>query len=129
MEMNWEYFEQGPEEEVSGRIYVTINSRGTIFLNRRAVASLGGPDRVVLMYDRRRSVMGIGAASPGQAGAFRLKRKGLNGYGCRLLYASNFCRAFSICPDETLRFTAAEVDKAGVLRLDLNEVRSAKRRR
>ena len=79
------------------------------------------------MYDRRRSTIGIAAAGRGQAGAFRLKRKESKGYGARVLYASNFCRTYSIRPDETLRFTAAEVDTAGVLVLDLNEVKSAKR--
>ena len=127
MEMNWEYFEQGPVENVSERIYVTVNTRGNFFMNRRAHEAIGRPDSVMLMYDRRRSVIGIGAARPGQAGAFRLKRKELKGHGARLIYAANFCRNFAICPDSTLHFTAAEVDKAGVLVLDLNEVRSVRR--
>ena len=128
MEMNWEYFEQGPVENKGEQVYVTINRRGNLFLNRRAVEALGRPNLVVLMYDRRRKTIGIGAASPGPQGAFRLKRKELNGHGGRLLYASNFCRNYAIYPDETLHFTAAEVDKAGVLVLDLNEVNSVKRK-
>jgi len=127
MEMNWEYFEHGPVENHGERIYVTINKRGNFFLNRRAVEALGRPDLVVLMYDRRRSTVGIAAATERNPGAFRLKRKELNGHGGRVLYASNFCRNFAICPDDTLRFTAAEVDKTGVLVLDLNEVKSVKR--
>jgi hypothetical protein len=127
MEMNWEYFEHGPVENQSEGIYVTVNRFGNFFLNRRAHEAIGRPDLVVLMYDRRRSTVGIAAAGPGQTGAFRLKRKELKGHGARVLYAKNFCRNFAICPDETLRFTAAEVNKAGVLVLDMHEVKSVKR--
>ena len=127
MEMNWEYFEQGPVEDRSERIWVTLNTRGNFFMNRRAHEALGRPERVVMMYDRRRSVIGIAAANHGQTGAFTLKRKETKGHGSRVLYASNFCRTYAISPDETLQFTGAEVDKAGVLVLDLNEVKSAKR--
>ena len=127
MEMNWEYFEQGPVENQSERVYVTLNRRGNFFMNRRAVEALGRPDLVVLMYDRRSHKIGIAAAAPRQPSAFLLKRKEKDGYGGRVLYASNFCRNFHIDPGETLRFTTAEVDKAGVLVLDLNEVRSVRR--
>ena len=127
MEMKWEYFEDGPVENRSERIYVTINKRGNFFLNRRAIEALGRPDLVVLMYDRRRSTVGIAAATRSNPAAFRLKKKELNGYGSRVLYASNFCRKFAIRPDETLHFPAAEVDNAGVLVLDLNEVRSVRK--
>ncbi|MEP7213074.1 MAG: hypothetical protein ABI791_08370 [Acidobacteriota bacterium] len=127
MEMNWEYFEYGPVEDQSERVYVTLNRRGNFFMNRRAVEAIGRPDLVVLMYDRRRKTVGIAAAAPRQPGAFRLKRKEKDGCGGRVLYASNFCRNFGIDPDETLRFTTAEVDKAGVLVLDLNEVKSVRR--
>lgn len=125
--MNWEYFEHGPVENQSERIYVTINRRGNFFFNRRAIEALGRPDLVVLMYDRRRCTVGVASARPGQPGVFKLKRKEVKGHGGRLLYASNFCRSFAIYPEETLRFTAAEVNKSGVLVLDLNEVKSVKR--
>ena len=43
MEMNWEYFEHGPVENQSERIYVTVNSHGNFFLNRRAHEAIGRP--------------------------------------------------------------------------------------
>lgn len=127
MERNWEFFEQGPVEQHSQRIHVTINKRGNFFLNRRAVEALGEPELVALMYDRRRSTIGIAPAPPGRHNAFRLKRKELLRSGGRVLYASNFCRFYAIQPDETLTFTAAEIDKQGVLVLDLNEVKSVRK--
>ncbi len=41
--------------------------------------------------------------------------------GFRLV--GDFCRLYSILPNETLAFTAAEI-RDGILILDLNEVRS-----
>ena len=127
MEMNWEVFEHGPVQNLSRVIHVTINVRGNIFLNRRAHEALGRPTDVMLMYDRRRSFIGIGAARPGQAGAFRLRHKDPHTSCGRVLYASNFCRKYAIGPEETLRFMTAEVNKSGILVLDLNEVRSVKK--
>lgn len=125
MEWNWEQFEQGPVEAHSERIHVTLNSRGTLFFNRRAFETLGEPDAVALMYDRRRSTIGVTHAPTSRQNAFRLKRK--DSRGGRVLYASNFCHFYSIRPEETLAFTAAEVNKEGVLILDLNEVRSVRK--
>lgn len=123
---DFEVFEQGPIEQSAKRIYVTLNGRGNFYLNRRAIEALGEPDAVTLMYDRRRSIIGVTRAPVERQNAFRLKRKE-RGQGSRMVYAANFCRHYSINPDETLRFTAAEVNKDGVLVLDLNEVRVVKK--
>jgi hypothetical protein len=124
MERQWEEFAHGPVVQNSERIHATINRRGNLFLNRLAVEALGEPDSVVLMYDRRRSTIGITRAPSSRQNAFRLKR---NRNGSRMIYAANFCRFYSICPEETLAFTAPEVDKNGVLILDLNEVKSVRK--
>jgi len=128
MEWNWEDFAQGPVESNTERIHVTINRRGNLFLNRNAVEAMGEPDAVKLMYDRRRSTIGVVRAPLDRRDAFRLKRKERKRGGGRMLYAANFCRYYSICPDETLAFLAAEVNKDGVLVLDLNEVRAVSKK-
>lgn len=127
MERQWEEFAHGPVVQNSERIHATINRRGNLFLNRLAVEALGEPDSVVLMYDRRRSTIGITRAPSSRQNAFRLKRKERNRNGSRMLYAANFCRFYSISPEETLAFTAPEIDKNGVLILDLNEVKSVRK--
>jgi hypothetical protein len=127
MNYDWKIFEHGPVEAPGGRIRVSLNPRGNIFLNGKAVEALGQADAVVLMYDSRRSVIGLQRAPLDRPNAFRLKRKA-RGYEGRLVYAANFCRANSICPDETLRFAAPVVNKDGILLLDLNDVVSVKKR-
>jgi len=76
------------------------------------------------MYDRRRSTIGLKRSPLGKQNAYRLKRKSKT--SGRIIYISHFCRNYSICPDETLAFTAAKVAD-GILILDLNEVRPARR--
>ncbi len=127
MEMNWEEFEQGPEKNPAEIIHATLNTRGNIFLNRRAIEAIGEPDHVVLMYDRRRSTIGIKSAPSSRQNAYRVKRKEKRNSG-RLIYCANFCRFHQIRPDTTLAFTAAEVDKQGILILSMHEVRSVKRK-
>ncbi|MEJ7846923.1 MAG: hypothetical protein WKF92_02415 [Pyrinomonadaceae bacterium] len=127
MERNFEEFEHGPVVSQSELIHVTINARGSFFLNRRAIEALGEPDFVVLMYDRRRSTIGMTRAPSTRKNAFRLKRKDRIKNNGRIIYASNFCRFYHIRPDETLAFTAPEVDKNGILVLDLNEVKSVRK--
>ena len=127
MDWNWEDFEQGPIEGHADRIYVTVNSRGNFFLNRRTLEAMGEPDAVTLMFDRRRSTIGVRRSPIDQKNAFRLKWKHRKRSDGRMIYAANFCRLYHIRPDETLRFAAAEVDKDGILILDLNEVMSVKK--
>ena len=127
MDWNWENFEHGPVEGHAERVYVTVNRRGNFFFNRRALEAMGEPDAVTMMFDRRRSTIGIRRSPIDQKSAFRLKLKERSRSQGRMLYASNFCRLYHIRPDETLRFTGAEVNKDGILILDLNEVQSVKK--
>jgi hypothetical protein len=124
MEWNWEELEHGPMDANPKRLHVTIDRRGHLFLNRHAIEAMGEPDAVTLIYDRRRSTIGLKRSPLDKPNAYRLKRKSRS--KAKMLYISHFCRHYSICPDETLAF-AAEVNKDGVLILDLNEVRSARR--
>jgi len=76
MEWNWEDFEQGPVESNTERIHVTINRRGNLFLNRNAVEAMGEPDAVKLMYDRRRSTIGVVRAPLAEARRVPSETKG-----------------------------------------------------
>src|SRR5688572_5641080 len=126
MDWNWQEFEQGPIEKSGTGIYVTVNRRGNFFLNGKAIEALGEPDAVVMMFEPRRSAIGIRRAPLDKSNAFRLRPKERRRSRAKMLYAANFCRFHHIRPDETLHFTGAEVNKDGVMILNLNEVRSVK---
>jgi hypothetical protein len=127
MDWNWQEFEQGPEEKKGKGIYVTINARGHFFLNGKALEALGEPDAVVMMYEPRRSTIGIKRAPIDRNNSYRLYAKDRGRASGKMLYASNFCRFHHIRPGETLRFTAAEVNKDGILVLSMHDVHSVKK--
>jgi hypothetical protein len=128
MDWNWEEFTDGPASGSADRMHITVNRRGCFHLSRRAIERLGEPDSVVLMFDRRRGVIGMVQAPFNKPNAFRLKRKQGKAAASRVVYAANFCRRYAICPDDTIAFNDAKVDKDGVPILDLNEVRSVKKK-
>lgn len=127
MDWNWEDFDNRPVITADNTIRVSINTRGYIYFSRGAWAALGEPAAVSLMYDRRRSTIGVRPADPADPKAYRLRRKDRDRTRSRIIAAGNFCRNFGVRPDETLAFTDAALDKSGVLVLDLNEVKPAQR--
>jgi hypothetical protein len=75
MEYNWQDFEEGQAYDTGSRVHVTINPKGKIFFNKHAVAALGSPDGVSLMYDNRRSTIGVKATPLNRQSSYRLRKK------------------------------------------------------
>jgi hypothetical protein len=129
MNVEFEMFETGPVVQTHDRVHVTIDKLGHFFLNRHAMHALGSPDMVTLMYDRRRSIMGVMPSPLHKRRSYPLRNKdGKRGRG-RRVHAMNFFRTYGIRPSETLAFTSPEVNKDGILILSLHEVRSVKKTR
>lgn len=125
-ELKFENFDDGPVRSTKERMHVTINQEGKIFFNKKAWDALGSPDGVALMYDRRYSIIGVRPSTLNKRETYplRLKQRKMTGW---VIYAANFCKKFSICPDETLAFSDAKVNNDGILMLDLNGVHSVKK--
>lgn len=123
MEYSWEEFSDGAALNTKNRIHVTINSRCKIFFKRHALAALGLPNGVALMYDRHQKVIGVKASPLNRKGCYPLWKKQERKSNGRMITAANFCRKYAIAPNETLAFPNAEV-RDEILILDLNDVRS-----
>lgn len=123
----WKEYESVPREQDATRIRASINRRGNIYLNERAIKAMGEPDVVVLMYDSYHQTIGVRASTPDKLNALRPKKKD-DKVGGRILYAANFCREFSIKLRGTLSFVRAEVDSEGVLILALRDTMPAGRK-
>jgi hypothetical protein len=121
---DWEEFKEGDVRSTKDRIHVTLSTDRKFYFNRHALAALGNPDGVTLMYDRRRSVIGIKASPLNRTNSFLLRPKQKSCEG-RMITAANFCRNYRIRPKETIAFTTARLDPEGILVLDLNAVRVA----
>ena len=124
-EYNFDEFEEGPVEASGSQINITINPRGHFYLNRKAILAMGEPDAVVLFFDRERKVIGMQRSPIGRKNAFRiLSRSKTTLESGRMIYASNFFSRYNIKPHTTIRFATPQVNKDGILILDLNKSES-----
>ena len=121
MELKFELYEDGPVHDAGSRPHVTIRANGQIFLNRKVGQQLGCPNTVALMYDPRNRVIGIQPTRQNQKHAFRLRRSYTSRSHGRQIAAIPFLRRHKILPTEAIGFLAPEVNRDGILLLDLNE--------
>ena len=103
------------------RVHVTLSKDYYLYFNRWAVEAIGNPDGVALLFDSRQKVIGVMPAALGKKHVFPLRAKKSTGRG-RLINVKGFCRKFGIKPAETIAFQTAEVNRDGILLLDMNAV-------
>jgi hypothetical protein len=115
----WEQFEAGPNERSDEKLYVSINGKGQILLNKKAVDCLEAPATVVLFFSKPSQKIGIRAARSIDKGAFPLKTRPLS--HSRMVHASPFCRNYGIRVNGTVSFVGIKLDNDGLLVLDLNK--------
>lgn len=115
----WEQFEAGPNEPSSEKLYVSINGKGQILLNKKTVDCLEAPAAVILFFSKPSSKIGIRAARPIDKGAFPLKSRPRS--HSRMVHASPFCRNHGIRVNGTVSFVDIKLDNDGLLILDLNK--------
>ncbi len=113
----WEEFSGGPMISLADRIYVSVNYKGQFLLSKGAVEALRSPEAVVLLFSRSLFKLGIRACSPFAPNAFPLKPR--PDAHSRLIHASTFCRNYGIKVTGTIAFHRIELDKEGILTLDL----------
>lgn len=120
MQVNFELFEEGQADQKTGeRLRVTLNKDCRMFFNARAMEALGAPDGVALLFDRRRQIIGVMPSALNRKHAYRLRPQH-RGLRSRVITVRNFCRHYEINPSETVAFPDAEVNRDGILVLDLH---------
>ena len=115
----WEQFEAGPNDRSEEKLYVSINRKGQILLNKKAVECLEAPPVLVLFFIKPSQKIGIRAARPIDKGAFPLKTRPRS--HSRMIHASPFCRNYGIRVGGTVSFVGIKLDNDGLLILDLNK--------
>jgi hypothetical protein len=115
-----EKFIGGPTLAYSERVHVTINRRGTIFLNQKALRMIGDPPAVYLYFNRPKNMIIIEpTAAATSTAAFHIRQSGPT--TGRYIYANPFCKNFRIRVAATEKFVDPSVDSVGRLYLKLNE--------
>lgn len=125
---NWEECPREAAESRWAAMYATLNASGDIIISRFTHEALGAPDAYLLLYDRERHVIGLRPANAAvEKNAYPARPRGH--HGGRRIRGYRLCREFGINVYETVRFYKCQMDNSGVLILDLNETRSASKRR
>src|SRR5436190_9628858 len=114
----FEKFQGGPTQSKHDRMYVTIDKRFVIGLNKNLYRLLGKPTAAYLHYSRMNDVIAIEPLdNPRLPAAFPVREK--TGGGFRI-NASPFCKHFGIRIDTTERFIHPDI-RDGKLLLKLYE--------
>ena len=115
----WEQFEAGPNDRSEEKLYVSINRKGQILLNKKAVECLEAPAAVVLFFSKPSQKIGGRDPRHNDKGAVPLKTRPLS--HSRMIHASPFCRNYGIRVDGTVSFVDIKLENDGLLILDLNK--------
>ncbi|MEQ1603836.1 MAG: hypothetical protein ABL999_03125 [Pyrinomonadaceae bacterium] len=115
-ENEWEKFRGVPSAPFDERIYVTLNHKSQIYLNRHTYKLLGSPSHVELYMRRTGESILIAPTTTRTASSFAVSPKQV-GY---IILANPFCRHHHIQTSTTIQFTGIEITNQ-ILKLDLTQ--------
>ena len=119
MAIQWEVFRGGQTKPSSQRLSVSINRKGVLTVSKYAFELLGNPEKVLLMFNKRDSVIGLSPTHAGDEDGFDVKHgSGSHNY---LVHIAPFCRHNNISVEVTERFAKPGLTSEGFLTLDLKE--------
>jgi hypothetical protein len=120
-----EKFMGSPTIPYTERVHVTIDQKGSIFLNAKAHGMMGRPLAVYLYFNRPKNMIILERTDATRANnAFHVRRFGGSGWK---IYANPFCRHFGMRFDTTEKFIAPGMDGAGRMYLKLYETTTVSR--
>jgi hypothetical protein len=125
MRREWKLIPRGDRRAQWAGLYVTLNSKGTIVINRAAHEKLGSAEAFALLYDAANHTIGLKPTRPNKPTAFPAARSGR--HGGRKISAYQLFVECGIVVKETLEFPDAEIDSDGILLLNLRNARVSNR--
>lgn len=125
MNRQWTEFESGIRQPASDRMYVSMNRRGLMVVNRKAFESLGSPAGAALLFDERHQAIGLRPATPGERNFIPIKEK--RGVSYRTIYVLPFIKRFKLNLSGTIGFVTPEIDHEGILVLDMHTAVESRR--
>jgi hypothetical protein len=127
IDREWDKFTGGPFVAFGERMYVTLDGRGRLLLNRKAFETIGKPQRVLLYFNRNKDTIGVRPAHDRLAEAFPVRRNSVS----FVVYCGTFLRHYGIRLDSTEKFNRPDLNKYGMLELNLGHTTtvSGKRRK
>ena len=125
MKREWKEIKNDSTRAQWAGLYVTINSRGTIVLNRAAYEQAGAPTAFKLLDDPANNTIGLKPTVEKMLNAYKANRSGR--HGGKKISAFRLLSECSLVIKETLEFTDAEIDLDGILILNLRTAKISNR--
>lgn len=125
MKRFWQETPRGDKRAQWAGMYVTMNGKGSIVLNRAAHERLGEAKAFLVLFDSANNTIGLKPATPLTRNAFPTLKSGRHG-GCRIS-AYRLLTERGLHIKETLEFPDAEIDEDGILLLNLRTAKISNR--
>ena len=97
--------------------YVTLNSKGSLVMNRSAHERVGAPEAFNVLWDAANNTIGLKPAYPRTRNAYPVMRSGK--HGGRRVNVYRLLTEYGLHIKDTLEFPDAEIDENGILLLHL----------
>lgn len=117
MKRFWKEISRGDKRAQWAGLYVTMNGKGSIAMNRAAYEKLGEPRGFLVLYDSANSTIGLKPTSPQMRNAYPVMKAGR--HGARRVNAYRLLTECGLHIKETLSFPDADIDEDGTLILNL----------
>jgi hypothetical protein len=127
MATHWDIFRGGQTVPSRDRLSVSINAKNTLTLSKYTQRLLGDPAAVLVMFDKKGSIIGLSPTHKGDPDGFEVKPKG-TGQNF-VIHITPFCRHHGIFIEATERFAKPALSPEGFLTLDLKETINVSQRR
>jgi hypothetical protein len=126
MKGEWEEVPRGDMMPQYSGVYVTMNPKGDLVMNRVAYELTGGPDAFVLLFDKTNRRIGLKPASKFTRNAYPVCVANRRS-GSKKVHGHRLTKRYRIDLPQTIVFPDAEIDDDGILRLDLRTAEVPKR--
>ena len=125
MKRNWAQVPRGDKRAQWAGIYVTMNSKGMIVINRSAHERMDKPAAFHLLYDSANNVIGLKPTGVNMRNAYPAYSSGR--HGGRRVNAYRLLTERGLVIKDTLEFPDADIDEDGILVLNLRTARISNR--
>lgn len=125
MKRSWQEIPHGDKRAQWAGLYVTMNGKGSIVMNRATHERLGSAEAFLLLYDPANNTIGLKPTVGAMRNAYPALKSGR--HGGRRLSAYRLLQECGLVVKDTIEFPDAEIDTDGFLILDLRSARISNR--
>jgi hypothetical protein len=121
----WTVVPRGDVPTAAAKLYVSMNPKGAISLNRTTYQRMGSPAAFLLLFDRVNSRIALKPTAAAMRNAYPARIFGR--HGGRVVRALRLFVEFGIELPEIVEFRDTEIDQDGQLILDLRTAKVSRR--